>query len=105
MIGGPPIVDDCRAVRAEVQGHKASGTKSGKAFGRPRVAHDTDQRIREARATPGRPRFHKIAARFGVANRHGAADRDFNQRHMTRAALTEAIKPSQSRGPPSLRRA
>ena len=104
------IVERCGL---KFQGHKASGTKSGKAFGRPRVAHDTDQQIREARATPGRPGFHKIAARFGVANRHGSADREGMklsgvtsiQRHMTRATTTEAIKPIQSRGPPSLRRA
>jgi hypothetical protein len=41
---------------------KASGTKSGKAFGRPRVPAETEQRIRDALATPGRPGFHKIAA-------------------------------------------
>ena len=46
---------------------KASGTKSGKAFGRPRTAPEVEQRIRDALATPGRPGFHKIAAQFGVA--------------------------------------
>jgi hypothetical protein len=46
---------------------KASGTKSGKAFGRPRTAPEVEQRIREALATPGRPGFHKIAEQFGVA--------------------------------------
>jgi DNA invertase Pin-like site-specific DNA recombinase len=54
-------------VRAGVARAKASGTKSGKAFGRPRVPAETEQRIRDALATPGRPGFHKIAARFGVA--------------------------------------
>jgi DNA invertase Pin-like site-specific DNA recombinase len=44
-----------------------AGTKSGKAFGRPRVPAETEQRIRDALATPGRPGFHKIAAQFGVA--------------------------------------
>src|SRR4030088_580032 len=46
---------------------KASGTKSGKAFGRPRTPAALEKRIREALATPGRPGFHKIAAQFGVA--------------------------------------
>ncbi|MFZ0025944.1 MAG: hypothetical protein WAK72_07075 [Pseudolabrys sp.] len=41
--------------------------QSGKAFGRPRVPAETEQRIREALATPGRPGFHEIAAQFGVA--------------------------------------
>ena len=54
-------------VRAGVARAKASGTKSGKAFGRPRVPAETEQRIRDALATPGRPGFHKIAAQFGVA--------------------------------------
>jgi DNA invertase Pin-like site-specific DNA recombinase len=54
-------------VRAGVARAKASGTKSGKAFGRPRVPVETEQRIRDALATPGRPGFHKIAAQFGVA--------------------------------------
>jgi hypothetical protein len=35
-------------VRAGVARAKASGTKSGKAFGRPRVPAETEQRIREA---------------------------------------------------------
>src|SRR3954453_22087497 len=46
---------------------KTSGTKSGKAFGRPRVPAEIGRRIRDALATPGRPGFHKIAAQFGVA--------------------------------------
>ena len=46
---------------------KAGGTRSGKAFGRPRTAPEVEQRIREALATSGRPGFHKIAAQFGVA--------------------------------------
>ena len=54
-------------VRAGVARAKASGTKSGKAFGRPRTPLDLEKRIREALATPGRPGFHKIAAQFGVA--------------------------------------
>jgi len=54
-------------VRAGVARAKASGTKSGKAFGRPRTAPEVEQRIRDALATPGRPGFHKIAAQFGVA--------------------------------------
>ena len=54
-------------VRAGVARAKASGTKSGKAFGRPRVPAETEQQIRDALATPGRPGFHKIAAQFGVA--------------------------------------
>ena len=54
-------------VRAGVARAKASGTKSGKAFGRPRTPVDLEKRIREALATPGRPGFHKIAAQFGVA--------------------------------------
>jgi DNA invertase Pin-like site-specific DNA recombinase len=59
-----PIVE---RVRSGVARAKASGTKSGKAFGRPRVPAETEQRIRDALATPGRPGFHKIAAQFGVA--------------------------------------
>jgi DNA invertase Pin-like site-specific DNA recombinase len=54
-------------VRSGVARAKATGTKSGKAFGRPRVLAETEQRIRDALATPGRPGFHKIAAKFGVA--------------------------------------
>jgi hypothetical protein len=42
-------------------------TEAFKAFGRPRVPAETEQRIRDALATPGRPGFHKIAAQFGVA--------------------------------------
>jgi DNA invertase Pin-like site-specific DNA recombinase len=53
--------------RSGIARAKASGTKSGKAFGRPRVSAETEQRIRDALATPGRPGFHKIAAQFGVA--------------------------------------
>jgi DNA invertase Pin-like site-specific DNA recombinase len=54
-------------VRAGIVRAKASGTKSGKAFGRTRVPAETEQRIRDALASPGRPGFHKIAAQFGVA--------------------------------------
>jgi DNA invertase Pin-like site-specific DNA recombinase len=54
-------------VRAGVARAKAGGTKSGTAFGRPRVPAETEQQIRDALATPGRPGFHKIAAQFGVA--------------------------------------
>jgi DNA invertase Pin-like site-specific DNA recombinase len=54
-------------VRAGVARAKAKGTKSGKAFGRPRTPAALEKRIREALATPGRPGFHKIAAQFGVA--------------------------------------
>jgi DNA invertase Pin-like site-specific DNA recombinase len=54
-------------VRAGVARAKATGTKSGKAFGRPRTDAKLEQRIREALATPGTPGFHKIAAQFGVA--------------------------------------
>jgi DNA invertase Pin-like site-specific DNA recombinase len=54
-------------VRAGVARAKASGTKSGKAFGRPRTSPEVEQRIRDALASPGRPGFHKIAAQFGVA--------------------------------------
>ena len=54
-------------VRAGVARAKAGGTKSGKAFGRPRTSPEVEQRIRNALATPGRPGFHKIAAQFGVA--------------------------------------
>jgi DNA invertase Pin-like site-specific DNA recombinase len=54
-------------VRAGIARAKTSGTKSGKAFGRPRTAPEVEQRIRDALATPGRPGFHKIAAQFGVA--------------------------------------
>jgi hypothetical protein len=46
---------------------KATGTKSGKAFGRPRTDAKLEQRISDALATPGRPGFHKIGAQFGVA--------------------------------------
>jgi DNA invertase Pin-like site-specific DNA recombinase len=67
-------------VRAGVARAKASGTKSGKAFGRPRVPAETEQRIRDALATPGRPGFHKIAAQFGVATgtvqRIGAVEKE-----------------------------
>jgi DNA invertase Pin-like site-specific DNA recombinase len=54
-------------VRSGVARAKATGIKSGKAFGRPRVLAETEQRIRDALATPGRPGFHKIAAKLGVA--------------------------------------
>jgi DNA invertase Pin-like site-specific DNA recombinase len=54
-------------VRAGVARAKASGTKSRKAFGRPRTDAKLEQRIRETLATPGRPGFHKIAATFRVA--------------------------------------
>ena len=54
-------------VRAGVARAKGSGTKSGKAFGRPRTSPEVERRIREALATPGRPDFHKIAAQYGVA--------------------------------------
>jgi DNA invertase Pin-like site-specific DNA recombinase len=54
-------------VRAGIARAKASGTKSGKAFGRPRTPAALEKRIRDALATPGRPGFHKIAAQFGVA--------------------------------------
>jgi hypothetical protein len=54
-------------VRAGVARAKAGGTRSGKAFGRPRVPAETEQQIRDALATRGRPGFHKIAAQFGVA--------------------------------------
>ena len=54
-------------VRAGVARAKVGGTRSGKAFGRPRVPAETEQRIREALATPGRPGFHRIAATFRVA--------------------------------------
>ena len=42
-------------VRAGVARAKASGTKSGKAFGRPRTDAKLEQRIRDALADPGRP--------------------------------------------------
>jgi DNA invertase Pin-like site-specific DNA recombinase len=63
-------------VRAGVARAKASGTKSGKSFGRPRTAPEVEHRIREALATPGRPGFHKIAAQFGVATGTGSKDRE-----------------------------
>jgi hypothetical protein len=61
-------------VRAGVARAKASGTKSGKAFGHPRTAPEVEQRICDALATPGRPGFHKIAVKFG-SDGDGAADR------------------------------
>jgi hypothetical protein len=54
-------------VRAGVARAKTSGTKSGKAFGRPGTNAKLEQRIHDALATPGRPGFHTIAAQFGVA--------------------------------------
>jgi DNA invertase Pin-like site-specific DNA recombinase len=54
-------------VRSGIARAKATGTKSGKAFGRPRTSPEVEQRIREALASPGRPGFHKIAAQIGVA--------------------------------------
>jgi DNA invertase Pin-like site-specific DNA recombinase len=39
-------------VRAGVARAKASGTKSGKAFGRPRTDAKLEQRIHDALATP-----------------------------------------------------
>jgi hypothetical protein len=91
---------------------KESGTKSGKAFGRPPSGPDTKQRIREALATPA-ARLPQDRCAVRRRDRHGSAEREGMklsgvtsiQRHMTRATTTEAIKPSQSRGPPSLRRA
>jgi hypothetical protein len=56
------IVERCGLESRAKQRHQKR-----KAFRRPRVAPDTEQRIREALATPGRPGFHKIAAQFGVA--------------------------------------
>ena len=40
-------------VRAGAARAKASGTKSGKAFGRPRTVPEVEQRIRDALAAPG----------------------------------------------------
>jgi hypothetical protein len=55
-------------VRAGVARAKASGTKSGKAFGRPRTPAALEKRIRDALAAPGRPGLHKIAKQFGVGS-------------------------------------
>jgi DNA invertase Pin-like site-specific DNA recombinase len=55
-------------LRAGVTRAKAKGTKSGKAFGRPRTTPAAvEKRIRDAVAIPGRLGFHEIAAQFGVA--------------------------------------
>ena len=53
-------------VRAGVTRAKAGGTQGAKPSGAP-PCPETEQRIRDALATPGRPGFHKIAAQFGVA--------------------------------------
>jgi hypothetical protein len=69
-LGIPPLAPRTwgALVSWPIPGHfPTSGTKSGKAFGRPRVPTETEQRIRDALATPGRPAFHKIAAQFDVA--------------------------------------
>jgi DNA invertase Pin-like site-specific DNA recombinase len=55
-------------VRAGVARANTSGTKSGKAFGRPRTSPEVEQRTRAALATPGRPAIRR-------SDRHGAADR------------------------------
>jgi DNA invertase Pin-like site-specific DNA recombinase len=60
-------------VRAGVARAKASGTKSGKAFGRPRTPAVLEKRIRDALATPGRPGQDRRAIRRG--HWHGSADR------------------------------
>ena len=57
-----------RAMIAErVRAGLARARSEGKRLGRPPIAAALEKRIREALATPGRPGFHKIAARFGVA--------------------------------------
>ena len=89
---------DRERVRAGVARAKASGTKSGKAFGRPRVPAETEQRIRDALATPGRPGFHKIAAQFGVATGRCSGSRRRESRRETTATGTRRSPP---RRPPS----
>jgi len=48
-------------------GGGGSGSRSAVPTYPHRLPAETEQRIRDALATPGRPGFHKIAAQFGVA--------------------------------------
>jgi DNA invertase Pin-like site-specific DNA recombinase len=49
-------------VRAGLARARAAGAK----LGRPRIPQETEEAIRTALATPGRPGVRKIAAQFGV---------------------------------------
>jgi DNA invertase Pin-like site-specific DNA recombinase len=49
-----------------VRSGMARAKRAGKHVGRPRIAPELEERIREALAAPDRPGVRKIAARFGV---------------------------------------
>ena len=57
--------------RAMIQERVRAGLRravsEGKQLGRPRIAPETEERIRKALAAPGRPGVREIAKRFGVA--------------------------------------
>ena len=57
--------------RAIIQERVRAGLRravsEGKQLGRPRIAPETEERIRKALAAPGRPGVREIAKRFGVA--------------------------------------
>jgi hypothetical protein len=61
-------------VRSGTARAKATGTKSGKAFGRPRVSAETEQRIRDALASP-RPRLPQDRGAVRRSDGNGATDR------------------------------
>jgi DNA invertase Pin-like site-specific DNA recombinase len=56
--------------RAMIQERVRAGLRraeaEGKTLGRPRIAHDLEERIRKALATSGRPGVRVIAQQFGV---------------------------------------
>jgi DNA invertase Pin-like site-specific DNA recombinase len=62
-------------VRAGVARAKASGTKSGKAFGRPRTPLDLEKRIREALATTRPGGISQNSCTVRCRGRRGPADR------------------------------
>ena len=62
-------------VRAGLARAKVGGTRSGKAFGRPRTSPEVEQRIRDALATPGRPWLSQDRRSIRRGNWHGSTDR------------------------------
>ena len=53
-------------IQERVRAGLARARDEGKRLGRPPIAPELEQRIREALAKPGRPGVRKIAERFGV---------------------------------------
>ena len=63
-------------VRAGVARGKASGTKSGKTFGRPRTSPEVEQRIREALANSWAARISQDRRSIRRRDWHGSTDRE-----------------------------